>query len=102
LLVIGYAGRFFGLLRSGSVVIKATRYREWFHGVLEPYKHYIPINYNFTDLVEKVAWIHRHPKVAERMTEASRERVETALRWEDMMCYVYRLMLEYQTLFEEQ
>ena len=98
----GYAGRFLGLLRSGSAVFKSTRYREWFHGLLEPYEHFIPINYDLSDLVQKVAWLHGHPEVAEMMIEASRIWVEKAFRWEDMTCYIYRMMLEYQTLFEEQ
>jgi Glycosyl transferase family 90 len=98
----GFTGRFPLLLRSGSVVFKSSRYREWFTGSLEPFKHYIPVNYDLSDLVEKVAWAHSHPQEAERIAAESMKLAETAFRREDIMCYTYRLMLEYQTLFEEQ
>jgi hypothetical protein len=101
-LVTGFTGRFPGLLRSGSVVFKSSRYREWFTGNLEPFKHYIPVNYDLSDLVQKVAWVHSHPREAVRIAAESRKLAETALRREDIMCYTYRLILEYQTLFEEQ
>jgi len=96
----GFTSRFPGLLRSGSVAFKSTRFREWFHGILQPYQHYIPVNYNLTDLVEKVSWAHQHPEQARQIAHESRQRVEQSLRPVDMQCYMYRLALEYQQLFE--
>jgi Glycosyl transferase family 90 len=55
-----------------------------------------------SDLVEKVAWAHSHPQEAERIAAESMKLAERAFRREDIMCYTYRLILEYQTLFEEQ
>ena len=100
LIAIGFTGRFPGLLRSGSLVFKSSRYREWFTGVLEPFKHYIPVNYDLGDLVEKVNWFHVHPEVAERVVEEGLKQAKTSLGRKDIMCYFYRFMLEYQTLFE--
>jgi Glycosyl transferase family 90 len=102
--VTGFSSRFPNLLRSGSLVFKSTRYREWFHGRLLPYVDYIPVNYDLTDLVEKVEWVHHHNQqqhLAERIVQHSRQRVEQLLRPAEMQCYMYRLLLEYQTLFEE-
>ncbi|CAB9531064.1 KDEL motif-containing protein 1 [Seminavis robusta] len=98
----GFTGRFPGLLRSGSLIFKSSHYREWYHGVMEPFQHYIPVNYDLSDLVEKVAWAHDHPDVVQQIVTASRKRVETRLRRDDSKCYTYRMLLEYQTLFEEQ
>ena len=99
--VEGFTSRFPGLLRSGTVVFKTSRYREWYHGVVKPYVDYIPVNYDTSDLVEKVEWIQQNPEIAERMTQHAREQVERYLRPVDMQCYLYRLLLEYQTLFKE-
>jgi Glycosyl transferase family 90 len=87
-------------------VFKSTRYREWWHGRLLPYVDYIPVNYDLTDLVEKVQWMHNNEnnqpqQLAERIVQHSRQRVEQLFRPLEMQCYMYRLMLEYQTLFEK-
>jgi Glycosyl transferase family 90 len=86
-------------------VFKSTRYREWFHGRLLPYIDYIPVNFDLTDLVEKVEWVHNNKNnqqyLAERIIEHSRTQVEKLFRPLEMQCYMYRLLLEYQTLFEK-
>jgi hypothetical protein len=102
-----FSSRFPGLLRSGSLVFKSTRYREWFHGRLLPYIDYIPVNYDLTDLVDKVEWVHNNKNntqqqyLVERILQHSRRRVEKLLRPIEMQCYMFRLLLEYQTLFEQ-
>ncbi|CAB9501787.1 KDEL motif-containing protein 2 [Seminavis robusta] len=96
----GFTSRFPGLLRSGSVVFKSTRYREWFHGILQPYRDYIPVNYNLSDLPQKLAWAQGNTQAMEQMAVDSKQQVERFLRPVDMQCYMYRLLLEYQTLFE--
>jgi Glycosyl transferase family 90 len=67
---------------------------------------YIPVNYDLSDLVEKVDWMHQNENgqpqlLAERIVQHSRERVEQLFRPVEMQCYMYRLLLEYQTLFEQ-
>jgi hypothetical protein len=84
-------------------VFKSTRYREWFHGRLLPYVDYIPVNYDLTDLVEKVEWVHNQPDthMAERILQHSQQQVEQHFRPVEKQCYMYRVLLEYQTLFEK-
>ena len=61
---------------------------------------YIPVNYNLSDLVEKVEWAHKNQDLTQQMVQHAQNIANNYLRQEDMRCYVYRLMLEYQTLFE--
>ena len=58
---------------------------------------YVPVNYN---LVSKVEWAHTHPEKAESMVQHSRSVINQHVRAYDKQCYTYRLMLEYQDLFE--
>jgi len=88
-------------LQYGSVTFKSTRFREWFSERLRPFRDYIPVNYNLSDLVDKIAWAHENPTTAERIALHAREMATNHLRDEDMRCYAYRLMLEYQTLFQD-
>jgi len=96
-----FTERFPSLLESGSLVFKSTRYREWFTDRLVAYRDYIPVNYNQSDLAEKVAWAHKNAELTAQITQHARRTVQKQMRTEDMRCYVYRLMMEYQTLFEE-
>ena len=95
-----FTERFPNLLQSGSLVFKSTRYKEWYTERLVPYEDYIPVNYDQSDLVEKVAWAYRHPDLMNNITKHALKTIQEQVRTEDMRCYVYRLMIEYQTLFE--
>ncbi|CAB9505690.1 KDEL motif-containing protein 1 [Seminavis robusta] len=97
-----FTSRFPRLLKSGSVIFKSTRFREWYSERLKPYVDYIPVNYNLTDLLEKIAWVEAHPKAAEQIMQHGRFTSEKYLSKTEMKCYVYRLMLEYHTLFQPQ
>ena len=55
---IGYSGRLKYLLFSGRPLIFVDRpYVEYFHDDLIPYKHYIPVKRDLSDLVDKTKWI---------------------------------------------
>jgi hypothetical protein len=57
------------------------------------------VNYDLSDLVEKVEWAHSRQDLAAQIAEHGRSTVERYLRPEDHQCYMYRLMLEYHSLF---
>ena len=96
-----FTERFPALLESGSLVFKSTRYKEWYTERLVPYQDYIPVNYNQSDLIDKIGWAHQHPEFMAKITKNARRTAHQNVRKEDMRCYVYRLMMEYQTLFED-
>ena len=100
LFLAAFTSRFPGLLKSGSLIFKSSRYREWYTERLRPYVDYIPVNYNLTDLPQKIEWAHTHPVEAAFITQHAAKIANKFLRRDDMRCYMYRLLLEYQTLFE--
>ena len=96
-----FSVRFSALLRSGSLIFKTTRYREWFSERLRAWKDYIPVNYDTSDLPKKLKWAsERDPESIINIIEHGKETVERHIRPEDMQCYTYRMMLEYATLFD--
>ncbi|KAJ7286916.1 glycosyl transferase family 90-domain-containing protein [Mycena rebaudengoi] len=59
----GFSGRYFGLLRSGSLVFKVGRTSffdiqadRWTHPPTQQYVHYIPVLPDLSDLEEKIEW----------------------------------------------
>merc|ERR1712070_1142841 len=49
-------------LLSGSVMLRheAVASYEWFEPWLQPYKHYVPIAYNLSDVISKLDWVRSH------------------------------------------
>lgn len=58
---------------SGAVPIMITNNEFWFKKYLEPYKHYIPIEYNLSDLKEKLDWLRSHDSEAKQIAENARQ-----------------------------
>ncbi|KAF7333383.1 CAP10 domain-containing protein [Mycena venus] len=64
-----YSGRFLGILRSGSLVFKATVFEEYFNDWLRPYEHFIPVLPDLSDLLEKIEWARSHDAEARMIQE---------------------------------
>ena len=57
----GYSGRLKYLLFSKRPILLVDRdYVEYFHDLLIPYVHFIPVEKNLEDLLEKVQWMIEH------------------------------------------
>ncbi len=103
-----FSGRYLGFLRSNSLPIKATVWREWHDSRLVAWKHFVPMDNRFGDwfgimeyFVGSGSEVEGHDAVAERIASAGREWAEKVLRKEDMQIYVLRLLLEYARVSDE-
>ncbi|KAG8745507.1 F-actin-capping protein subunit alpha [Ceratobasidium sp. 414] len=92
---------------SLSVVFKMTIFPEWNSDWLVPYYHYVPIQTDYSDLYDTLAFFMGapganqslgHDDMAETIAAHAREFSAHYWRWEDMQVYVYRLLLEYARL----
>ncbi|KAK3994489.1 KDEL motif-containing protein 1 [Cladorrhinum sp. PSN332] len=98
-----FSGRYLGFLRSTSLPIKATLWREWHDSRLVAWKHFVPMDSRFGDwygimeyfLGNPETGAKPHDNAAKRIAMAGREWADKVLRKEDMQIYVYRLLLEY-------
>lgn len=70
----GYSGRLKMLLHSGRVVLVQDRpYRDFFFDGIEPYRHYVPVARDCSDLAERIEWLRANPsRSAEIAAEARR------------------------------
>ncbi|KAG8779306.1 F-actin-capping protein subunit beta [Ceratobasidium sp. 428] len=103
----GWSSRFQRLLSSGAVVFKMTIFPEWNSDWLVPYYHYIPIQTDYSDLYDTLAFFMgapgpdqtpAHDDMAENIAAHAREFSVKYWRPEDMQVYVFRLLLEYARL----
>ncbi|OAA66162.1 Lipopolysaccharide-modifying protein [Cordyceps fumosorosea ARSEF 2679] len=93
----GISGRYRKLLASGSLPLKQTLLREWHDERLLPWVHYVPVSMSLEELPELVTYLTSTAEGRRRAAEmaaAGRDWLGKAMRREDMVVYVYRLMLE--------
>ncbi|UJO18963.1 Beta-1,2-xylosyltransferase 1 [Fulvia fulva] len=106
----GYSGRFRSLMDSDSVPLKATIWAEWSTSRLYAWKHFVPMDNTFMDLyglVEYFLGYHPtaegkaeavrggHDKEAKAIADAGREWASKVSRKDDMVLYLWRVVLEY-------
>jgi len=72
----GYSGRLKLLLQAARVVLLVDRsYQEYFFQDIEPFRHYVPVSRNLSDLPERIEWLRSNPN---REAEIVREAQEFA------------------------
>ena len=83
--VDGFTNSWDGLfwkLYSGSVVLKhASLWKQWYYDDLVPWKHYVPVANDFSDLGEKIRWCHHHDDECREIGRNARDFVLNTLSW---------------------
>ena len=96
------------LLASDSAVLWIESNQvEWFYPLLQPFVHYIPIQYDVNqaesdplpDLVEKLAWAEANPKLIANIVHNANKFATTHLSEHALSCYSFQLLDEYARLF---
>jgi hypothetical protein len=108
----GFSGRFIPFMQSKSLVFKSALFREWFEGRLTPWYHFVPIDLRLHDLWSIMAyfggwqedggrtWVGKE-KEAETIAMQGRDWTNKVLRKEDMEIYMFRLLLEWGRLTDD-
>jgi Glycosyl transferase family 90 len=108
-----FSGRYRAFLLSTSLPIKATIYREWHDSRLMAWKHFVPMDNHFTDYygileyfrgfegIGDSAEVPAHDEAARKIAHDGRDWAKKVLRKEDMQIYVFRLLLEYARVCDE-
>jgi hypothetical protein len=100
-----FSARFRGFMRSTSTPLKATIYAEWHDDRLSPWVHFVPLDNTFQDIYSALEFF-TDPEVdgdsaARYIAERGKEWAEQVLRREDMRLYVWRLLLEWARVCDE-
>ncbi|KAJ4424810.1 hypothetical protein N0V82_000529 [Gnomoniopsis sp. IMI 355080] len=106
----GFSGRFLPFLRSYSTAYRATLFRTWYDERVKPWKHYVPLDVSLSGLWDVVWLVSKKLIVKQEDSELSLgERIAIdghdwaakALRKEDMQVYMFRLLLEWGRLVDD-
>ncbi|KAJ7159163.1 glycosyl transferase family 90-domain-containing protein [Mycena crocata] len=90
--------RYLEFLRSGSLVFKSTTFAEYFSGWLQPYRHYIPVKTDLSDLVNKIEWAIENDGEAQRIQQLGLQTAQRVLTEAQNDCYFALVLLEWAGL----
>ncbi|KAL8689945.1 MAG: hypothetical protein Q9224_004523 [Gallowayella concinna] len=99
-----FSGRFYAFLHSASMIFKMAIFREWHEEWLQPWVHYVPLSLKGDEYLESVRYFEEEEVgklQARRMAEASSVWAKQALRNEDLEIWLFRLLLEYGRLVDD-
>jgi hypothetical protein len=68
------------ILASGSVLLLHHRWTQFFNPALTPWVHYVPLEYDLSDLLERYEWLEAHPAQAQAIAENGRRVARAVLR----------------------
>lgn len=94
----GYSRCYWTLLSNSAVFKQVTDNMQWYYGAIEPYKHYIPVKKDFSDLIEKILWARSHDDKIKKISKNATKFVQNNLNEEDIYLYLYLLLTEYAKL----
>jgi hypothetical protein len=99
-----FSARFRALLLSSSLPIKATIYAEWHDDRLAPWLHFAPMDNTFQDIYAILDYFTGDEKgdaAARFIAESGKKWAEKVLRREDMLLYIWRVLLEFARVCDE-
>ncbi|KAK4053960.1 hypothetical protein OIO90_003797 [Microbotryomycetes sp. JL221] len=104
-----WSGRFRRLMMSNAAVVKATIFPEFWTDWIVPWLHFIPIQVDYSDMWDVMAFFRgglqgegAHDELGREIAEAGKEWVKLCFRWPDLEAYQYRLNLEYARLYNDE
>ncbi|KAL8822641.1 MAG: hypothetical protein Q9191_006626 [Dirinaria sp. TL-2023a] len=108
----GFSGRFLPFLQSRSLPFKSALFREWYDSRLTAWKHFVPLDLRLHGVYSTLAYfagvktaketiMQARVKEGERIAEDGREWAAKVLRKEDMEIYMFRLLLEWARLTDD-
>ncbi|XP_045412613.1 protein O-glucosyltransferase 3 isoform X2 [Lemur catta] len=84
------------LMLGDSLVLKQdSPYYEHFYLALKPWKHYVPVKRNLSDLLEKVKWAKENDEEAKKIAKEGQLTARDLLQPHRLYCYYYRVLQKY-------
>ena len=125
-----FSGRWRAFLESRSLAFKATIFREWHDSRLFAWRHFVPVDNRYEEIYTLLTYfigygtdgvasaempeslegdddrnakvyMPRHDEVAKQLAMQGREWAQRALRREDMEVYMFRLLIEYARIVDD-
>lgn len=99
-----YPGYQWRLLSNSCVFKQQSEEIQWFYKYLKPYVHFIPIEEEFTDVVEQVKWAKNNDEQCKKIAQNATDFVMNNLTFETIYVYLLKVLQTYekQQVFDKQ
>lgn len=98
-----FSGRFLPFLKSASLPYRAALFRTWWEERVHAWRHFVPVDVRLGDLWGIISYFGgRGGAEAEAIAREGSEWANRALRKEDMRVYMFRLLLEWGRVVDDQ
>ena len=86
-------------LFSNAVILKqSSPYFQWYYRALQPYVHFIPLQNDLGDLIEKIDWAITHDEACRAISREARAFAHQNLSRNAIDYYLYLVLREYRKL----
>ncbi|MCF7852156.1 MAG: hypothetical protein K9M07_02825 [Simkaniaceae bacterium] len=89
------SGSLWKLLSNALVFIPDSPLKMWFHLFIIPWKHYIPIRADFSNLIQSIEWAKKHDEEAKQIAEKGSLFTQKHLLSKHLYIYCYKILCEY-------
>jgi hypothetical protein len=80
-------------MNSGSVLFKTDScWKQWFYEDFEPWKNYIPIKDDFSDIDEKFEWCESHEDECQKIIENNLNLFQKVYRYHNVVDYILSII----------
>lgn len=88
------------LFGSSAVIKQHTPCGMFFEPLLRAYKHYVPVDYHFRDILEQVSWAVTHDEETQQIVRNARNFAGNYLTTAGIQAYAEELLVQYTDLLE--
>jgi len=83
------------IMLGGFVMLRQeSPQHQWFYSELKPWKHYVPIAHDLSDLLEKIKWLREHDDEAHKIAQNGQDFAHYYFRYD-------RIENEFKKAFQE-
>lgn len=93
-----YPGLQWRLLSNCTVFLQETDNIMWYHTLLKPWVHYVPIKEDLSDIIEKTVWAKNHDDQCHLIALQGQELARKYLLSNVTCLYCYKVLVKYASL----
>lgn len=82
-------------LSMGSVILYVkNQWKIWYTDMLVPYKHYVPVKEDLSDLIDRIKWCREHDKECREIAKNALEFYDTYLQKDGILDYMQKTIID--------
>ena len=80
------------------VLLVKSKFKLWYKNILEPFVHYVPVNEDLSDLIEKIKWCQENDDKCKEIAKNSLEFSKKYLTKNGILDYLQKILVELKTV----